>query len=225
MELHVYDLFMIVVVLVATLFGAWKGMAWQIASITSLVASYFVAAKFSPTLAPHLGAEAPWNKFLAMLIIYLLTSASIWVVFNMVSSMIERVKLQEFDQQVGALFGAFKGGVICVAITFFAVSLSQPARETILNTYSGKYTVQALHFADSAMPEEFNRLIQPYVDRIQAGEPTEIVGTPAPVSPMQTDSLTQPVQQFRENLENSPVPRQANQLFDSLEQETTRKFR
>lgn len=225
MELHVYDLFMIVVILVATLFGAWKGMAWQIASITSLVASYWVAVRFSPSLAPHLGAEAPWNKFLAMLIIYLLTSASIWVLFNMISSMIERVKLQEFDQQVGALFGAFKGVVICVAITFFAVSLSQPARETILHTYSGKYTIQALHFADAAMPEEFNRLVRPYLDEIQSDQPTEIVGTPAPIAPTAQETLDEQTQQFRQNLEPSPVPRQANQLFDSLKEETTKRFR
>ena len=42
-----YDIVMIVVLAGATLFGFWKGMAWQIASLASLVLSTFVAWHFS----------------------------------------------------------------------------------------------------------------------------------------------------------------------------------
>jgi membrane protein required for colicin V production len=172
MELHAYDVFMIVVILVATLFGAWKGMAWQLASISALVVSYFVAWRFAPALVPYLPAEAPWNQFLAMLIIYLGTAAGIWIIFGLVSGIIERVKLQEFDQQIGALFGAFKGVVLCVLITFFAVSLSDAARSTILATKSGQWSTGALEVARDVMPPEFLNLVHDHFSRMKSvGEP------------------------------------------------------
>ena len=53
------------------MFGFWKGMAWQIASLASLVVSYFAALRFSEQLAPMFGDQAPLNRFVAMLAIYI----------------------------------------------------------------------------------------------------------------------------------------------------------
>ncbi len=181
MQLHAYDLFMIVVILVATLFGAWKGMAWQVASISSLIASYFLALRGAPLFTQYVPAEAPWNKFLAMLVIYLISSALIWLIFQAVSSLIERVKLQEFDQQVGALFGAFKGVVLCVAITFFAVALSEDARQMILGTHSGKYVNQSLQAVSGLLPSEYTQLIDRHMARI--GQQPVDSASPGFVSP------------------------------------------
>ena len=86
-----YDLVMLAILLGATAFGAWKGMAWQIASLASLVVSYFVALRFSESLAPYISSEVPWNKFLAMLLLYLGTSLAIWIAFRYVSTAIDRV--------------------------------------------------------------------------------------------------------------------------------------
>ncbi len=44
-----------------------------------------------------------------MLVLYILTSLAIWLLFRMVSGIIDRVKLKEFDRQMGALFGLAKG--------------------------------------------------------------------------------------------------------------------
>ena len=101
-----YDIAMIFVLAATTVYGFWKGLAWQVASVCSLVASYFVALRFSDQLAPMISAQAPWNKFLAMLALYLGTSAAIWLAFRIVSGAIDRVKLHEFDRQAGGLVGA-----------------------------------------------------------------------------------------------------------------------
>ena len=58
-----------------------------------------------------------------MLVLYLVTAAAIWIVFHLVSSIIDRVQLKEFDRQLGAIFGLAKGILYCVVITFFAVTL------------------------------------------------------------------------------------------------------
>ena len=107
--MQTYDLLMLLVLVAATMFGFWKGMAWQIASLASLVVSYFAALQFSERLAPTFGDTAPWNRFVAMLVIYIVTSFIIWTVFRLVSGVIDKVRLEAFDKQLGAMFGFAKG--------------------------------------------------------------------------------------------------------------------
>ena len=111
--MQIYDVLMLLVLFAATLFGFWKGLAWQIASIASLVISYFVALRFSEHLAPTFGDSAPFNRFVAMLVIYIATALVIWTLFRVVSGMIDRVKLVSFDRQMGALVGLVKGVLFC----------------------------------------------------------------------------------------------------------------
>jgi len=171
MEIHVYDIFMIVILVAATIWGGWKGMAWQIASLASIAVSYGMAVRFSPVLAPHLGAQEPWNRFLAMLILYLVSSAAIWILFQFVSKAIERVKLQEFDRQAGALIGFAKGIVLCLAITFFTVALSQDARATILQTHSGYCAAVIMDYAHDLIPDEMHALLNPYIHQLDDALP------------------------------------------------------
>ena len=165
--METYDICMIVVLLGATIFGAWKGMAWQVASSASLVLSYAVALRFSPQLAPRFGEHAPLNRFLAMATLYLATSLTIWLLFRFVSGFINRVRLQEFDRQMGALFGAAKGVLWCVAITFFAVTLSAQARSAVLGSQSGYYIALLLDRADAVMPKELHDVLDPYLNKLE----------------------------------------------------------
>jgi len=161
-----YDIAMLAVLLVTTLLGAWKGMAWQIASLASLVASYFVAAKFSGALAPMFGDKAPMNHFIAMLVLYLGTSLVIWLIFRVVAGMIDRVRLKEFDRQLGGLIGATKGVLLCVVITFFAVTLSADSRQMVLDSRSGYYISVLIDRARPIMPDDLRQVLEPYLKRL-----------------------------------------------------------
>ncbi len=167
--MQVYDIAMLVVLLGATILGAWKGMAWQLASLSSIFFSSVVALRFSSQLAPLVGAQEPWNRFVAMLILYLGTSLAIWLIFRLVAGMIDRIKLKDFDRQLGALFGAAKGVVLCIAITFFAVTLSKDARELALHSRSGHYISVIIDRASPVMPEEVHEVFGPYLDRLEQG--------------------------------------------------------
>jgi membrane protein required for colicin V production len=175
-----YDLLMLAILIGATVFGFYKGMAWQVASVAALVASYFVALRFSEALAPLFGQTAPWNRFGAMALTYLITSLLIWMLFRFVRNFIDRVKLREFDRQIGAIFGAAKGLLLCIAITFFGVTLSGSARESILHSHSGFYIAQFLAKADTVMPRELHDFLDPYLNRLERGldpnQPSETAG-------------------------------------------------
>jgi membrane protein required for colicin V production len=186
--MQTYDLLMLLVLVCATIFGFWKGMAWQLASLASLVVSYIAALKFSERLAPTFGSTAPWNRFVAMLVIYMVTSFMIWTAFRLISGAIDKVKLEAFDKQLGALFGFAKGVLLCVAVTFFAVTLLPPAQgEMIVGSQSGQYIVALLNKADAVVPPEIHQVIDPYLNKVkerlnpggQAGWPAGGAGSPS----------------------------------------------
>ncbi|MEM6366566.1 MAG: CvpA family protein [Planctomycetota bacterium] len=169
MNVATYDIVMLVVLGSAGIFGAVKGFAWQLASIASIVFSYFVAYRFREPLSHSIVAEPPWNRFLAMLILFVSTSLVVWVGFNMVRKTIDKMRLKEFDRQIGALFGLLKGGLYCALITLFAVTLmGDTIRSTIVASKSGRFIARNLDRSESVIPPEIHKFVRPYLDRFDA---------------------------------------------------------
>ncbi|GIW98469.1 MAG: colicin V biosynthesis protein [Pirellulaceae bacterium] len=165
--MQAYDLLMLIVLAMATIFGAIKGFAWQVASLASVVVSYVVAYRFRMQVAQYIDAQPPWNQFLAMLILYVGTSFAIWVIFRMVSGLIDRVRLKEFDRHLGAMFGFLKGLVYCLLITMFAVTLLGPKQqEAICQSRSGYYISLALDRGVGVLPKEIHDVVGPYLAKL-----------------------------------------------------------
>lgn len=151
--ISVYDILVVAVLAALTIRGGMKGMALQIASLASLVLSWIVAARFSQVLAPKIGLDPPWNRVLAMILLFVGTGAAVWVVFRFLSSTISAIKLKEFDRQMGALIGFFKGVLLCLIITFFAISMEW-SRDSVYQSKSGYYLSWMLEKGQAAVPED-----------------------------------------------------------------------
>ena len=101
-----------------------------------------------------------------MLILFVGTSLIIWVAFNMVRKTIDRMKLKEFDRQIGALFGLLKGALYCTLITLFAVTLmGDTVREKIVASKSGRFIARNLDRSESVIPPEIHDFLEPYLKR------------------------------------------------------------
>ncbi|MGV3483911.1 MAG: CvpA family protein [Planctomycetaceae bacterium] len=205
-----YDIVMLVVLLGAMLFGALKGFAWQLASITSIGLSYFVAYRFREPLSQSIQADPPWNRFLAMLILYVGTSLVIWVAFRMVSQTIDRLKLKEFDRQVGAMFGLAKGALYCVLITLFAVTLlGDQVRQTVVQSTSGRYIAQVLDRSESIIPAEIQEVVGPYLEKLdqQLQQSPGLEDGLAPWLNQVTENASQSIQSVGNAARESSSPR------------------
>jgi membrane protein required for colicin V production len=176
--LQSYDFLMLAVLVGSLLFGAWKGVAWQIAALASVFVSAMVAVHSSPALARCFGTSEPWNRFIAMLILYIATAAIIWLGFRLVARMIDRVQLKEFDRQLGALFGLAKGILYCVIITFFAVTLAEESRQMVLQSRSGDLIARGIRRANPILPEDVRNWLGKYIDELDQ----KLQKTPADLS-------------------------------------------
>lgn len=173
MALEGYDLMMLGILAAAAVLGYFKGLVWQVAWIAGIAASAFVAVRFAGTVAPFVGQQPPWNRLLAMLLIYMATSMVVWLLFRVVSGAIDAVHLSAFDHQLGLLFGLAKGALLCVVITFFAVTLAPGFRGQILGSHSGRIVADLITRADEYLPADIVETVEPFVkqfeDQLRAG--------------------------------------------------------
>ena len=126
-----------------------------------------------------------------MLVLYAVTSLGIWLAFRMVANFINRVHLKEFDRQLGALAGAAKGLLWCIVITFFTVTLSEPARQTILRSRSGYYIAVATQRAVPILPRDLRDVLGKYIEELDEKlDPKAALGAAGPGMLRAADVLT-----------------------------------
>lgn len=163
-----YDLFMLVVMLFAVVRGYGKGLAWQISSLASIFVSYFVAYRFKELVMPIVEMPDPWRGAISMMILFVASSLVIWLLFQSVRGAIEKAKLKDFDQQLGAIFGGVKGALWCTVITLAALTfLGQSASPYIVNSRSGGYIARLLANSKQLMPVEVRQVVQPYIEHAE----------------------------------------------------------
>ena len=166
--METYDLLMIGILIAGVLFGALKGLAWQIASAAALIGSYIVAMTFYPALAEHITTDPPWNQYLAMFILYLGTSFAVWIAFAFVRRMIEKVEMKDFDRHAGAVIGGINGVVVCLLVTFFAITLpflSDEQKTSICQSQSGRIMASAVDQLKLGLPEDVDQVVGPYLEK------------------------------------------------------------
>lgn len=210
----VYDLLMLAVMVGSILFGMWKGLAWQVASLASIFVSYIVALIFRGPLSGYISASEPWNKFAAMLIIFLFTSLIIWMAYGYIKKTIKRLSLRGFDRQAGGMLGAVKGVALCMLLTLFSVTLfGDRVRQGVINSRSGGYIAAAINKANAIAPREIHLVLDRHVQQFN-----EVVTEASPEFLENANAkLDQKIQIFRGHFEppkarvanvptNNPVP-------------------
>ena len=167
MAIEGYDLVMLGILAAAAVLGYFKGLVWQIAWIAGIAASSYVAIRFGGPLSPFFGQQAPWNKLIAMLALYVATSFAVWLVFRVVSGAINAIHLSAFDHQLGLLLGLAKGALLCVVITFFAVTLAPGYRDQIVASRSGRIVAELIVRADQYLPKDVVETVDPFVKQFE----------------------------------------------------------
>lgn len=163
MAVEGYDLVMLGILAAAAVLGYFKGIVWQIAWIAGIALSSYVALRFGTAVAPFCGQQAPWNRLIAMLALYVGASLAVWLVFRVISGAISAIHLSAFDHQLGLLLGLAKGVLLCVVVTFFSVTLAPGYRSQIMASRSGQIVAQLIVRADEYLPRDVAATVEPFV--------------------------------------------------------------
>ena len=162
-----YDLAVAAILLFCLIRGLSKGFVWQLAAIGSVVLCFAFAETFSLALAPYLNVNPPLNRWVSMLLLYLACSFVCFALARALRSTLEKRQFQDYDRHLGGLFGLLKGAGVAVVVTFFAVTLSDKLRPTVLTSHSGHAAAVVMHALAPVFPDGLDRYIEPYLDNYE----------------------------------------------------------
>ena len=165
-----YDFVMLGILIYAAWQGAARGLVMQLAWIGAIVLCFKFADKLSPQIEPMISVESEqFRHWIAMFVLYLGFSLGSFLVARSLSNAIEKAKFQEFDRQLGGLFGLLKGVILSLVVTFFAVTLSDGLRETVLRSKTGHVACLILDNVRPLVPEDAHPLIHDSLQRYKDG--------------------------------------------------------
>jgi membrane protein required for colicin V production len=78
--------------------------------------------------------------------------------------------MKEYNKHLGGLFGFAKGVVICLVLTFFIVTMSASARESLKNSQSGKYAAIIMDRLHPVMPDNLHDALAKYIHQLDTDE-------------------------------------------------------
>lgn len=167
MTLTIYDAAMAGVVVAGMIRGAWSGVTWQLASITSLVLGYVVAHPLSAQLVPYFPGDPVIARSLAMLAVYAGVSGGVFMVAWAIRATLKKMKFEAFDRHLGMILGGMEGALLGIVATFFVVSLSPKMREPIFSSPSGHIVGNVMNALGPVLPSEARKALAPFIAEAQ----------------------------------------------------------
>jgi len=158
----IYDAAMIGVVIAGMVWGALRGITWQLASIASLVLGYSVAYPLSGQMAHRFPGEPVVARALAMLAVYIAVSGGIFLAAWIVRTTLHRWKFDVFDRHLGMILGGLEGALLGIVATLFVVSLAPRTRETILTSPTGTAVNHLMTALGPILPGEIRDVLSPF---------------------------------------------------------------
>ena len=173
-SLNPFDLITIAVIVVSTFWGGVRGIITQLASILSWVLSWYVATHYYSFVAQFISENSEWRTPAATVVTFIITALAIRIASNFIKNALSLAGLREFDRQMGALLGAFKGLLFCLLVTFFAVIASEKARDVVQSSKSGPFFVKIILKINERVPEsELTKRFASYANVIEENDEIE----------------------------------------------------
>ena len=114
-----FDVVMLVVLLLSTVIGAWRGLVFELMSLLGWFAAYFAAQWGTLAVSPHVPVGAPGSPLnhAATFALIFLTALIVWgLLARLLKALIRATLLGGFDRLLGAVFGALRGLVLLLAV-------------------------------------------------------------------------------------------------------------
>jgi membrane protein required for colicin V production len=197
---NVFDLIVLAILAALTLRGIWKGMISQIVSVVSYFVCWIVATRFGGLVAPTIPVEAPWNQVLAMAVVFLITLIAIRFGAATLEKLIKDWHLQQLNTLLGGALGFAKGLLLCMIITFFAVTFSETSRSVVFNSVSGFRLAQLITQVGVFVPKDSYEFVHSQLAQFQNKVDETVPGqTPDPLPIQSSETMQQMVAQLQQS--------------------------
>ena len=209
-NMNPFDIVVLAILVLSVFWGGMRGVIAQIATIVSWGLSWIISARYYTVVAKMLPSSETGNTIAAPIVTFVVCAIAIGIAFRFLKKMVSLAGLREFDRQAGALFGALKGALLCMLITFFAVIISDRTRDFVNNSKSGPFFVSIIgqvqdYFPESKLKDKFREIA------VHNKEEKE-----------QSDSLEAQVDSLKNYLKSRVLSQDAAEIVEEAETETAK---
>ena len=166
-----------IIVLVASLvIGAWRGLVFELLSLASWIAAFFLAQWFAAdaaALLPMKDYDPMVQNAVGFVIVFVVAIFACSFLAWVMKKLIDAIGLRPADRALGALFGLLRGVLVLLVVAVVAAMTPMHEAEWWKNAHSASILESALGAVKPLLPMELPT-------GLPAGLPVE-VGTRLPV--------------------------------------------
>lgn len=150
------------VLLASMLVGVWRGLVYEVLSVLSWIAAFFLAQWFAPDAAARLpmqGAGAALRYAGGFVLVFIVAAFAGGLIAFLMSKLVAAVGLRPMDRAMGGMFGLVRGVVLVLAAA--AVVSLTPLRdsEDWQASVGARWADAALQGLKPVLPEEFGKYL------------------------------------------------------------------
>ena len=168
-----YDAVMAGMIVLGMIWGAIRGIVWQIASLASLFLGYTVSHMGSSRVSAYFPGDPLVSRSLAMVAIYVGVSGGVFLIAWLIRSTLRAIKFEAFDRYLGMLLGGMEGALLVLVGTLFTVSLAPKLRDPIFQSPSGQVVASLMGSVGPVLPAEARTVLGPFLNAAEPGTVAE----------------------------------------------------
>lgn len=156
------DWIFLAVLAVSLLVGTWRGLVYEVLSLATWVAAFFLAQWFAPVAAqwlPMAGATETIQYAAGFVVVFILAMFAGSLLTWLISRMFQVAGLRPADRLLGAIFGALRG-VVLILVAAVVVGLTPMQQDAWWTQSVGAHwaaaTVKGLK---PVLPQEFGKYL------------------------------------------------------------------
>ena len=144
------------------LLGALRGLVYEVLSVMGWIAAFLLAQWFAPTVSeklPMQGSGETLRFAAAFVLVFIASVFAAGLISSLMKKLISAVGLRPVDRILGAIFGAFRGLILLLALSVVVHMTALHESDWWLESKGGPMLMTLLKGLRPMLPEKFGAFL------------------------------------------------------------------
>ena len=156
------DWILLALLAASMLLGALRGLVYEVLSVMGWIAAFLLAQWFAPTVSeklPMQGSGETLRFAAAFVLVFIASVFAAGLISALMKKLISAVGLRPVDRILGAIFGAFRGLILLLALSVVVHMAALHESEWWLESKGGPMLMTLLKGLRPMLPEKFGAFL------------------------------------------------------------------
>ena len=156
------DWILLALLAASMLLGAMRGLVYEVLSVMGWIAAFLLAQWFAPTVSeklPMQGSGETLRFAAAFVLVFIASVFAAGLISSLMKKLISAVGLRPVDRILGAIFGAFRGLILLLALSVVVHMTALHESDWWLESKGGPMLMTLLKGLRPMLPEKFGAFL------------------------------------------------------------------